>query len=113
MKAPTEQDILRGCLDWLALHRIPAWRQNQGLFCDAQGRRRLRGASASGISDIIGVLPPSGKLLAVEVKRPGKKPGQHQQDFLQWVEGAGGVGACVHSVDELAAIVGNVLAEHE
>jgi hypothetical protein len=67
-----------------------------------------------GSSDIIGIvekrfvpedligrrLVVTGVTLALEVKKPGRKPTKEQQLFLDLVNRRGGVGACVHSEDE-------------
>lgn len=107
MKAPLEQDILKQCLAWLSLHGVFCWRQNQGAVVgEYQGKRRFtRFCGAAGVSDILGLLPVSGRLLAIEVKRPGKKPTEHQAAFLQRVQACGGLAVCVHGIDELAAVV--------
>lgn len=42
----------------------------------------------------------SGRLVALEVKRPGEHPTQRQQYELDLIAKAGGVAACVHSVEE-------------
>jgi hypothetical protein len=68
-----------------------------------------------GVSDVLGILPQKvevvgdpgpitfGKFLAVETKRRGEKPRPDQAEFLATVNRLGGVGVCVHSVDELEA----------
>jgi len=72
-----------------------------------------RFAGLRGVSDILGILPQNtevsgydqpqtfGNLLAIEVKRPGKKPTDDQACFLAEVNRRGGIGVCVHGVDEL------------
>jgi hypothetical protein len=105
MSPPREAVILRQILDYLRLLRIPAWRANSGqMTVEAGGRvRRVRFNGAAGCSDVLGLLPPSGRFLAVEVKRPGRKPTASQQGFLDAVTAAGGLAVCVHSVRELQA----------
>lgn len=103
MREPKEADILRDCLTLLKLKGILCWRQNQGAITgEHNGKKRfLRFASMPGLSDILGVLPPSGRLLAVECKRPGRKPTPEQEVFLDVVRQCGGLAVCVHSLDEL------------
>jgi hypothetical protein len=61
-----------------------------------------------GVSDILGILPQThsgatfGNLLAIEVKMPGKHPTNEQAAFLKEINSRGGIGVCVHSVEELA-----------
>lgn len=57
-----------------------------------------------GSSDLIGLVKPSGRFIALEVKLPGwKRPrNQHereQQEFIDMIRSAGGYGAFVTSVD--------------
>lgn len=105
MTTPLESEILRVCLEYLRLRGVFCWRQNQGaVTAEYQGRKRfLRFAGADGIADILGVLSPSGRLLAVEVKRPGRQPTAQQQGFLDAVRRQGGLAVCVHSLAELEA----------
>lgn len=103
MREPREADILRDCLTWLKLHGVLCWRQNQGAITGMHnGKRRfLRFSSQVGISDILGVLPPSGRLLAVETKRPGRQATAEQAAFLDVVRQCGGVAVCARSIAEL------------
>ncbi|MBY0525548.1 MAG: VRR-NUC domain-containing protein [Gemmataceae bacterium] len=103
MREQKEADILRDCLTWLKLHGVFCWRQNQGAIAgEYNGKRRfLRFTSMAGVSDILGVLPPTGRLLAIECKRPGRKPTPEQEAFLDIVRHCGGVAFCVHSTIEL------------
>lgn len=109
-KPPLEQEILRQCLQWLRLHRVFAWRQNQGAMTGTHKGKRwhLQFAGVEGISDIIGVLP-GGRFLAAECKRAGNKPTPTQTAFLEDVNRRGGVGIVVRSVDELAEQLGPYL----
>jgi hypothetical protein len=107
MLEPKEADILRDCLMWLKLHGVFCWRQNQGAIAgEHNGKRRfLRFSSAPGISDIIGLLPPAGKLLAIECKRPGRHPTPEQLAFLEVIRSSGGIALCVHSLEELERLL--------
>jgi len=101
-----EKDIQRQCLDWLHLQGILAWRSNQiPVPLKGGGFRRFTGLK--GVSDILGMYTqfageePMGLLLAIEVKQPKKKPTPEQEQFLKQVDDGGGIGFCVHSLDEL------------
>lgn len=67
------------------------WRQNSGLIQqqDKYGNTRVWRAGIPGISDIIGVY--RGRFVAIEVKRPGKKPTLEQEQFMQQVRNSGGI----------------------
>lgn len=107
-----ESDLLAACLQWLQMQGVWCWRQNQGAIPLRNGGYR-RFVGLKGVADILGILPQTvcltgeaepvtfGNLLAVETKRPGEKPRPEQQAFLERVNALGGVGVCVHSVEEL------------
>lgn len=106
---PLEREIQAQILQWLALVKIPAWRSNSGALVapatTTTARRFVRFNGAQGCADILGVIPPSGRMLAVEVKRPGQLLTAKQRGFLDMVQAAGGLAVCVTSVDELAAVL--------
>jgi hypothetical protein len=102
-----ERDVLKACLDYLALRGWLAWRNNTGAFAGTHnGKRRFVRFGMPGASDILGLIPnaPDGRcgvFLAIETKRPGKPPTEAQDAFLANVRAAGGVALVVHSLDEL------------
>ena len=109
--ADRESDVLAACLQYLILKGLYVWRQNQGAIPRKGGGYR-RFVGLRGVADILGILPQRvevvgegeirfGNILAVEVKRPGEKPRPEQAAFLARVNELGGVGLCVHSVQEL------------
>jgi len=71
------------------------FRNNSGV-----ARRRVRFGLAVGSSDLIGLLVPSGRFIAIEVKSASGKPTEEQLAFLDAVRAAGGFGAIVRSLDE-------------
>jgi hypothetical protein len=107
MKAAREQDLVNACLMLLKLRGALAWRQNQGALTGTRGGKRLfvRFATMPGISDILAVLPPSGRLAAIECKVGRNKPTPQQAAFLAAVEAAGGIAAVVYDVGELARLL--------
>jgi hypothetical protein len=104
-----ESDLVRSCLDWLALHRIKAWRMNNTGIFDPVKKIHRRFHGLRGVSDILGILPRAaesgeqrfGVFLAIEVKMPGEKPRPEQEAFLNDIRAAGGIALCVHSLREL------------
>jgi hypothetical protein len=105
MKAPRESDLVRACLQLLRVRGVFAWRANSGaLAVQRGGRRRVyRFAGARGLSDILGILPPAGRFLAVECKMPGRNLTADQRAFLDAIRAAGGVALLITDVGELQA----------
>lgn len=117
-----ESDLVRACLDWLALHRIKAWRMNNTGIFDPVKKVHRRFHGLRGVSDILGILPRAvrlregdeqllGAFLAIEVKKPGEKPRPEQEAFLLDIRDAGGIALCVHSLRELEDQLQPLLAD--
>lgn len=83
---------------------VVLWRNNCGVLADRHGRA-VRYGLCPGSSDLIGILAPSGRLLALEVKRPSERPTAEQTRFLDLVRRMGGVAAIVTSAAEAVAVV--------
>lgn len=95
-----ESKILSACLKYLSLHIKVAWtiRMNVGAALDSQGNYIRFGVA--GMPDILGQLK-DGRVLAIEVKAPGKHPTVLQKAFLDKVSNYNGVACCVHDIYEL------------
>jgi hypothetical protein len=106
MKAATESSILAAVRQYLVLRGIFHWRANQGAIPCEGGYRRFNGMR--GVSDLLGVLP-GGRLLAIEVKRPGERPTPEQRAFLDTVTQLGGMAILVCSVEQLQASLDQLL----
>ncbi len=110
MKKPKEGDLVKLCLQWLAI-RYPQgvfWRCNQGGAMI--GKQFVRFSSLPGVSDIIGVLPasngiPGGQFLAAECKMPKGRLQPSQVAFIDAVRAAGGIAGVVQSLDDLEALI--------
>jgi hypothetical protein len=87
---PLERDIVKAIRDWLRLKGIWHWKEMPGAFGHQQGK-----------SDILGALKPSGRFLAIEVKRPGGKPSEAQLRFLQNVQENGGISILAYSLEDV------------
>jgi len=105
-----EVDIQRDVLDALRKHPRVAWayRMNSGtawmrITKSPQWPDGLRPVKFGfkGCSDIIGQLRGSGALLACECKRYGEGLRPEQQNFLEVVKQAGGVGFVARCVDDV------------
>ena len=84
--------LVRSCKDLLAARKIPHWQINTMGVPLANGG--FRPSPCVGVSDILAVLPPSGRMLAVECKTGTGRLTPAQQKFLSEVERSGGI-ACV------------------
>ena len=102
MKAGRESDLVRACLDLLALRGITAWRNNNAGIYDPARRRFRTFHGLKGASDILGILA-GGRFLAVECKMPGGKLSPDQTAFLDMIRERGGLAIVVHNVAELDA----------
>lgn len=89
----SETDIVHDIID--ALNGLPSTR----VFRNNTGKRGgVRYGLAVGSSDIIGWA--WGRFFAIEVKKPGERPTEKQQEFLNSVRFDGGYSCCVTSVQE-------------
>jgi len=106
MRATRESDVVTGCLEYLSYRGILAWRSNNtGIYDPVKQRfRSFRGLR--GVSDILGVLPPEGRMLAVECKAPKGWLSQEQAVFLDRVLAAGGLALVIRDVADLARAMG-------
>jgi len=92
--------------DRLALGRDPRvvlWRNNTGSALQdygSAGLKPLRYGLALGSSDLIGLVKPSGRFVALEVKSARGAVSKEQAIFLALVESMGGIARVVRSVDE-------------
>ena len=75
------------------------WRQNNVAVCDKGQFRRFVGLR--GVSDVIGFHATKGRFLAVEIKVGRDRLSPEQEQFLNAVTRAGGVGVVVRHADDL------------
>ena len=99
-----EKEIENSILDYLKANVAGVWFKHQsvGLF-DPTKRifRKVGKHHLNGVSDILGVLHPSGKFVAIEVKRPKQKLSPQQKEFIDLVNLAGGIGLRAESTIEV------------
>lgn len=97
MKEPKEQQIQSEILRLLRLKKCVAVKVPAGGIRSQQGSFiRL---AEKGVSDILACC--RGTFCAIEVKRPGNVPTSHQEDFLDDVRRAGGIGIVAYGLDEV------------
>jgi hypothetical protein len=99
-----EQSLVNAILSLLALRGVVAWRVNSGSVKTERGT--LVRLAPAGTSDIIGIVPPDGKLLAVEAKIWPNTPTPHQEAFLERVRAAGGMAIVAYSVEDVDRALG-------
>jgi len=82
------------------------WRNSTGALYDSTGRL-VRFGLAPGSADIIGILAPLGRLVALEVKthRPGSKQSDDQINWARVVRELGGIYEVVRSVDDARSVL--------
>jgi hypothetical protein len=94
-----EQTIQRAILEYLNWKHIYCWNNNTaGIYVKA--RNTYIPSHASGVSDILGVLP-GGRFLAIEVKAPAGRVSPHQQQFIDTINQNGGLAFVARSVEEV------------
>jgi len=95
----SETQLVSSILDALAIEPgVVAWRNNNGSV-----RRRggyVRFGLAKGAADIVAIVGPAGRFLALECKTAKGKQSQEQIDWALEVKFAGGLYATVRSVQE-------------
>ena len=57
--------------------------------------------SSVGVPDILGIIPGGGRILGIEVKRPGNQPTIAQLAFMEAIRKSGGVAFVASSVEEV------------
>lgn len=104
MKGPRvrEADVQRAILDYLELRHIFHYRNNSGAFVmpeTATHARRFFRAGVVGAPDIVCVV--NGKYVGIEVKGTGGVQSDHQKQFQEELEAAGGRYILARSLDEV------------
>lgn len=97
----------------LAIGQLPdvvVWRNNVGSAVFQHGR--VAYGLCRGSSDIIGILKPSGRFLAFEVKTVRGVASEEQRLFLELVRSMGGFAAIVRSRDDATKAVERARAGH-
>lgn len=89
-----EGEVLKACLEYLAVRGIQAWRNSVGMKGGYTYGKK-------GSADITGILP-GGRRLEVECKAGRGRLSPEQADFLAMITEHGGFARVVYSVDELA-----------
>ncbi len=95
----TEKEIQKAIGDYLTAQKVFWWRNNTGVFVgEYKGKKRLVRFGKKGSGDIFAIH--DGKFISIEVKTPGKKPGEDQIEFIKAVRQNGGRACWVDNIDE-------------
>jgi hypothetical protein len=84
---------------YLKIMGIYHWRNNTGAVQVRPGEWLSFGKKGS--ADIIGLLPPDGKFLAIETKAPDGRLSPEQREFLEAIKQQGGLAVVVRGWKEL------------
>lgn len=85
-----------------AQHRIALIHIDSGGAGHRQGQDRGAGGYSgipAGFPDLLGVIPGSGRAVFIEVKAPGRKPTEAQEQFLAVFRSKGAIAFWADSVD--------------
>lgn len=93
----SESSIQAKILSWLETTGLIHWRQNSGkIFV----RKRLINLGPDGVSDIIIILPPNGRIMCMEVKSAKGTLRPVQKEFRQRIQSVGGWYCVVRSLQD-------------
>ena len=100
-----ESDIQSAIMCALGEHPLVAWVYvtSTGTYRGLKGGRPIR-IGVPGMPDILGQLK-DGRLLGVEVKKPGDKPRKEQLEFLDMISKNNGVSGWCDCVEQAIQIV--------
>jgi len=82
-------------------YNITAWRNHSVGIYDAARKVFRKPHTRRGTSDILGLLPTNGKLLAIEAKVHPNKPTIDQLLFIQDVKNSHGIGFVAYSLEDV------------
>jgi len=109
-KATRKESAIQGeVMAWLAMLDFTFWRNNVG--CATHQYTRKNGTVGSsfirygtkGLPDILAIEPGTGRLIGIEVKRPGTYQTGPQQEWQLRFESSGALYLVVRSSDDLEA----------
>jgi len=104
----TERDIMNAIITYLNYTgKYYAWRTNSGSIKldNRDGSTRMIRMARAGTSDIFAIRRGDAKFIAIEVKRPGKKPTPAQEEFINMIREYGGIAGIATSIEEAEAIL--------
>jgi hypothetical protein len=101
-KSPTPENRVKAeVLKYLKVRHIKAWSNPSGAVRIRPGKFMSFGKKGS--ADIIGLLPPDGKFIAIETKAPDGRLSPEQKQFLEEIRGLGGMAILARSYRDIEA----------
>ncbi len=103
----SEHAIQSQILAWLPYLGVYAWRNNSGRISVGEGKkRRMILMGQAGLPDIIGVQKKTGRLVGIEVKRPGNRPTDIQRRVLDELTKYGALAFVATSIEDVKKYLG-------
>jgi|SRR5579872_2540524 len=96
----SEHQIQQAILQYLKVRGIFAWRNNTIGVWDSKLGIYRKNTTIKGVSDILGILP-TGRFLAIEVKRKGGIVSDEQLEFNYTINKNGGLAFVAYSIDDV------------
>jgi len=104
----SESELQNQLLTYLNLHKdFFAWRNNSTGIYDPSTKtyRRKVGFDIKGVSDILGIHKPTGRLVAIEVKSEKGKPTFEQLAFIKRINESGGISFWVNNFETFVDMI--------
>ena len=98
-----EKSVKTECLEYLKLMGIYAWNNPSGAV--KVGDNRFMSFGFKGSADIIGILPRSGRFIAVECKSDKGKLSEAQERFLNKIKDMGGLAVVARSFKDIEKVL--------
>lgn len=103
-------DLTQSIVDTLNLCGAFAWRNNStGIYDPVKKIFRKNPKTLKGVSDILGILSPTGRVIAIEVKIGRDKLSPDQKHYIETVNKKGGIAFVVKTYDGfISAMIENL-----
>lgn len=96
-----ERLIQNSILKYLNSQGVFCWKINNGAVWNAKRNCYQANTTMKGVSDIIGVIPEDGRILAIEIKAPRGVVSEDQKWFLEKIKKDGGISFVARSIDDV------------
>jgi hypothetical protein len=105
-----EADLQGQIVEYLERNQIVAWKNNRVMYYDPiqKGMRYGKGVTQPGQPDILGVIPKSGRMLAIETKGKYEAIRVKQETLLARLDKAGAVVIVARSVEDVMQYFGGI-----